>query len=342
MIFFPVSKSCNVEDREKLIHCTLVFSRKTNYRHAELKMQHMSLSTRENAVQTRETMLLSREAAVAERELRVAERENRLLAKEKWAAELLEREKLIHDRERIVHEREQRLQRLTRDHDDKMDIEMYRDKQGTRSTIRRLIAEFEIPQSPPRRPLQENKFVSSHSLSNSASGNRPEMQRYQTAPAACASYPPPQHYIYSNGEISENATVNIPPVPTVPKSPSRLQLTGQNFLSPSHRRRTTLGSPSRQANPALSPMKSQTNLRAAAEAPPPLPLPVQRKHTSVMITRGDKNGGMIKLAARNTFRGRENEIVDWDKECEIVEGEMPSPFIRRRGVSRISAGLSRS
>ena len=52
---------------------------------------------------------------------------------------------------------------------------------------------------------------------------------------------------------------------------------------------------------------------------------------------------MIKLAARNTFRGRENEVVDWDKECEITpEGEMPSPFIRRRGVSRISAGLSRN
>lgn len=164
------------------------------------------------------------------------------------------------------------------------------------------------------------------------------MPRYQTAPAACSSYPPPQHYVYANGEVSENATVNIPPVP---KSPSRLQLTAQNFLSP-RRRRTTLGSPSRQANPALSPMKSQTNLRAAVEPPPPLPLPVQRKHTSVILNRGDKTGGMVKLAARNTFRGRENEVVDWDKECEIAEGDMPSPFIRRRGVSRISAGLSRS
>ena len=64
----------------------------------------------------------------------------------------------------------------------------------------------------------------------------------------------------------------------------------------------------------------------------------------MVVTRGNSTGGgMIKLAARNTFRGRENEVVDWDKECEITpEGEMPSPFIRRRGVSRTSAGLSRS
>jgi hypothetical protein len=52
---------------------------------------------------------------------------------------------------------------------------------------------------------------------------------------------------------------------------------------------------------------------------------------------------MAKLAARNTFRGRENEVVDWDRESSLnAEGEMPSPFIRRRGVSRISGGLSRN
>lgn len=52
---------------------------------------------------------------------------------------------------------------------------------------------------------------------------------------------------------------------------------------------------------------------------------------------------MVRIAARNTFRGRENEVVDWDREVELSqEGEMPSPFIRRRrGQSRISAGLSR-
>ena len=85
-------------------------------------------------------------------------------------------------------------------------------------------------------------------------------------------------------------------------------------------------------------MKSHTNLRAAAAADA-----IARKHTSTVLTRGEKSSGMIKLAARNTFRGRENEVVDWDKECEITpEAEMPSPFIRRRGVSRISAGLSRN
>ena len=52
---------------------------------------------------------------------------------------------------------------------------------------------------------------------------------------------------------------------------------------------------------------------------------------------------MVRIAARNTFRGRENEVVDWDREVELSqEGEMPSPFIRRRRTSRISAGLSRS
>lgn len=149
-------------------------------------------------------------------------------------------------------------------------------------------------------------------------------------------FPPPQHYEYLNNEIcsiSENSTINLPPLQ---KSPSRLQLTAPlNILSP--RRRRTLGSPSRQANPSLSPVKSQTNLRAAAAN-------VERKHTSMVVTRGNSTGGgMIKLAARNTFRGRENDVVDWDKECEVTpEGEMPSPFIRRRGVSRTSAGLSRS
>jgi len=73
-------------------------------------------------------MLLSREAAVAEREIRLTERENRLLGKEKWAAELVEREKLIHEREKIIHEREQRLERLTREYDEKMDIEMFKEQ----------------------------------------------------------------------------------------------------------------------------------------------------------------------------------------------------------------------
>ena len=161
------------------------------------------------------------------------------------------------------------------------------------------------------------------------------MPRYQIAPTQCASYPPPQRYEYLNDEIcaiSENSTIN-PPSPH--KSPSRLQLITPTFLTP-RRRRTTLGSPSRQAV-NISPMKSHTNLRAAATNIEP------RKHTSTVLTRGEKSSGMIKLAARNTFRGREYEIVDWDRECEITpEGEMPSPFIRRRGVSRISAGLSRS
>src|SRR5437762_9102801 len=160
------------------------------------------------------------------------------------------------------------------------------------------------------------------------------MTRYQTAPANCASYPPPQRYEYT---ISENTTVNIPPLPPLQKSPSRLHLTSQNFLSPTRRR--TLGTPSRQHNPTLSPVKSHTNLRAAAAATDV----ATRKHTSTVLTRGEKPSGMIKLAARNTFRGRENEVVDWDKECDItLEGEMPSPFIRRRGVPRISAGLSRN
>jgi hypothetical protein len=54
---------------------------------------------------------------------------------------------------------------------------------------------------------------------------------------------------------------------------------------------------------------------------------------------GGTSGGMVKIAARNTFRGRESEIVDWDRECEIQpEMEMPSPFIRRRGT-RISGRL---
>jgi hypothetical protein len=165
------------------------------------------------------------------------------------------------------------------------------------------------------------------------------MHRYQTAPAACASYPPtaqPQYHPFTNDTISENETVNIPPIPT-PLSPNRLQLTAQNILLSPRRRRTTLGSPSRQANPALSPMKSHTNLRAANALPDP---PPARKHVSVVLSRGV---GMAKLAARNTFRGRENEVVDWDRESTLnPEGEMPSPFIRRRGVSRISGGLSRS
>lgn len=156
------------------------------------------------------------------------------------------------------------------------------------------------------------------------------MPRFQTAPAACSSYPPPaQHYTYIHNSASENSTLNTPPVPIPPKSPSRLQLTAQTFLSP-RRRRTTLGSPSRQANPALSPSKSSSNLRAVAESP--------RKVAT--ITRGERTSGMIKLAARNTFKGRENEVVDWDKECEQLEMEMPSPFIRRRGMSRISGGFS--
>jgi hypothetical protein len=85
-------------------------------------------------------------------------------------------------------------------------------------------------------------------------------------------------------------------------------------------------------------MKSNTNLRAAANVEA-----ISRKHTSTVLTRSEKSSGMIKLAARNTFRGRENEIVDWDKECENTpEREMPSPFIRRQGVPRRSAGISNS
>lgn len=112
----------------------------------------------------------------------------------------------------------------------------------------------------------------------------------------------------------------------------------QNTLTP-RRRRTTLGSPTRQANPALSPVKSHLNLRAEVKnemAPP------QRKHISVILNRDKQSGGMLKIAARNTFRGRETEVVDWDREYETNEGEMPSPFIRRKGTSRVSAGLSRS
>jgi hypothetical protein len=152
--------------------------------------------------------------------------------------------------------------------------------------------------------------------------------------AQCASYPPPQHPEYLEDAVSENTTVNIPPLP---HTPSRVQLIGHQFLSP-RRRRTTLGSPGRQVNPSLSPVKSQANLRAAAEADA-----ISRKHASTVLTRGDRVGGMVKVAARNTFRGRENEVANWDKESEFVpEEEMPSPFIRRRGVSRISAGISRS
>ena len=65
-----------------------------------------------------------------EKEARLAERENRILAKEKWATELHEREKLIHERERIVHEREQRLERLLREHEDRMDVEMEKNDLG--------------------------------------------------------------------------------------------------------------------------------------------------------------------------------------------------------------------
>ena len=144
------------------------------------------------------------------------------------------------------------------------------------------------------------------------------------------------YYEHIDDAISENATVNIPPVPENPKAP-RLQLSAQNILTP-HRRRTTLGSPTRQANPSLSPIKSHTNLRAVANMEA-----IQRKHTSPGIARPDKSGGMIKIAARNNFRGRENEVTNWDKECEVNPAlEMPSPFIRRRGLARLSAGLSRN
>jgi uncharacterized protein (DUF3084 family) len=119
----------------------------------------MSLSTRENTIQARETMLLARETAIAEREARVMERENRLTSREKWASELHEREKLIHERERMVHEREERLARERTDREDKMDIEMYRDKQGILCEILLTIAYEASHLSPPRRPLQESKYV---------------------------------------------------------------------------------------------------------------------------------------------------------------------------------------
>lgn len=124
-IFLDVSKLSNVAGKERSILCMAILIR-ANDRHAELRLQHMSLSSRENTIQARETMLLSREAAIAEREARIMERENRLAAKEKWAAELHEREKFIHEREKIVHEREQRLERLLREHEDKMDIETFK------------------------------------------------------------------------------------------------------------------------------------------------------------------------------------------------------------------------
>jgi hypothetical protein len=198
-----------------------------------------------------------------------------------------------------------------------------------------IIAYRSSIQSPPRRPLQENRYIS-HMKILILSINRPDMPRYQNASVPCASYPPPQHYEYVNEATSENTTINIPPLPQI-KSPTRLQLTAPSFLTP-HRRRTTLGSPSRQNNPTLSPVKSHTNLHAAANMDA-----ISRKHMSTVLAKGDKAGGMIKVAARNTFRGRETETVDWDKECELApEGEMPSPFIRRRGVSRISAGLPRN
>jgi len=178
------------------------------------------------------------------------------------------------------------------------------------------------------------------------SSNRPEMPpRYQTALAACSSYPPltqPQHYTYINGTVSENSTLTVPlpnnTLTAIPKSPSRLQLTAQTFLSP-RRRRTTLGSPSRQANPALSPSKSSSNLKAVAERAERAERAESPRKVAT-ITRGERTSGMIKLAARNTFKGRENEVVDWDKESEQLDLEMPSPFIRRRGFSRISAGFS--
>lgn len=120
----------------------------------------MSLSTRETQVQARESMLVARETAVTEREARLLEKENRIAGKEKWAAELHEREKLIHERERIVHEREQRMERLLREQDDKMDIETFNAKHGTIPHRQKLTSvAFELShQSPPRRPLQENKY----------------------------------------------------------------------------------------------------------------------------------------------------------------------------------------
>ena len=123
----------------------------------------MSLSTRESTCQARENMLMAREAALVERETRILERENRQLAKEKWAAELLEREKLIHERERLVHEREQRM--LIREQQEKMDFESFRERQSRSQTLNDLTIAYEIShQSPPRRPLQENKFVPFRSM----------------------------------------------------------------------------------------------------------------------------------------------------------------------------------
>ena len=86
-------------------------------------------------------------------------------------------------------------------------------------------------------------------------------------------------------------------------------------------------------------MKSQTSLRTLAQVDL-----ARRPMSSLLPGRPEKHsggtsGGMVKIAARNTFRGRESEIVDWDRECEIQpEMEMPSPFIRRRGT-RISGRL---
>lgn len=289
----------------------------------------MSLSTRENTLQARESQLLQREAALAEREARLLERENRILAKEKWAAELHEREQLIHERERIIHEREQRLERLLRENEDKMDFEIEKGGLGI-SLIEMGLMKVYVT-SPPRRPLQESKsFVFNDCADDSA--NRPDLARYQTAPG-CASYPPPQ---YTVDKASEN-TLTIASIPEIPTSPTRLQM-AQNFLSP-RRRRTTLGSPTRQANPALSPTKSHTNLRAEIKQEP---MPPPRKHISVTLNRPETRGGLVKIAARNTFRGRETEVVDWDKECEVNEMDMPSPFIRRRRTARQSAGTSRA
>jgi hypothetical protein len=162
--------------------------------------------------------------------------------------------------------------------------------------------------------------------------NRPDLQHYQSVP------PPMPHHEYID-PISENVTVNIPILENQ-KSPKSHQTPSQNFLSPP-RRRTTLGTPSRQHH-SLSPTKSHLNLRAAADVANFDPGHRKRMSTG-MPQRSDKMGGLVKLAARNTFRGRENEAADWDKECDSHPAlEMPSPFIRRRGLARISAGLSRT
>lgn len=291
----------------------------------------MSLSTRENTIHARETMLLCRETSLAEREARVIDRETRLQGKEKWAADLLEREKLIHEREKIVHEREQRLERLVREQDMKMDIDTFT--------------------SPVRRPLQESRSGNASHYPRSRltdSGNRSD--RFS------GTYPPPQYTEYTTSTGSANMTA---PLPTIPKSPSRLQST-TSALTP-RRRRTTLGlgSPTRELNPSLSPVKSHANLRATnqtltvnmnnlrsaenAERQEGV-VGLVRRNTSTMASRLEKAGGMVKVAARNTFRGRENEIVDWERECEAnPQAEMPSPFlVRRKGASsRISGGISR-